>query len=78
MSTPPETVCPLCRHAQPRTVGDELSGTVEVRCGFRWGLRLGWRRCATVHTVPADAALIACPVCGTLTTGPSSTTAESS
>ena len=66
VTTPPETVCPLCRHAQPRTVGDELPGTVEVACAFRWGLRLGWRRCATVHAVPAEATLIACPVCGTL------------
>jgi len=68
--TPPETVCRLCGHTQPRAVGDELPGTVEVTCAFRWGLRGGWRRCDTTHTVPADAALVVCPACGTLAAGP--------
>ncbi|MGH3616010.1 MAG: hypothetical protein ACRDRK_26145 [Pseudonocardia sp.] len=61
VATPPETVCPLCDHAQPRTVGDELPAAVEVACRYRRGVLGGWRRCATTHSVPADAVLVVCP-----------------
>lgn len=83
-STPPETVCPLCEHRQPRTVGDKLPAAAadarragvdgvevaEFASGHRWGLLGRWRRCGEVFTAPVVAAAVICPVCGTVTPGP--------
>lgn len=74
---PDEVGCLLCGKFSPRVVGDDIdpaapgTETVDVECRHRFGFLLAWRRCRTVSTVPATAAVIQCTACGNRTPGPS-------
>lgn len=66
IGSPPEAVC---EHAQPRTVGDELSADTMVICTGRrfrrFGLRRRRRACGEAFVVSAAAVLVVCPWCVT-------------
>ncbi|MFI7214514.1 hypothetical protein ACIBP4_25310 [Micromonospora maritima] len=74
IGSPPEAVCEACEHAQPRTVGDELSADTTVICTGRrfrrFGLRRRRRACGAAFAVPAAAVLVVCPWCVTRQAGP--------
>jgi hypothetical protein len=58
-------VCPLCHHAQPRTVDDELPPWSRS-CADSGGAYLGPGGAAPQHTrCPFDAMLVVCPTCDT-------------
>jgi rRNA maturation endonuclease Nob1 len=62
---PPESLCPLCGHSQPRVVDDELPMDVELACTsvVRWhGV---WLTCRERYAAHSAAAFAICPRCGT-------------
>jgi len=68
--TPPETVCDICDHAQPRSVDDEVPSDAEVAC---CGTREHWSRtgpagppCDAVFRAPSVADQVLCPFCQTM------------
>ena len=68
--TPPETVCDICDHAQPRSVDDEVEPDAEVAC---CGTREHWSRsgpagpeCGATFRVPSEAEQVLCPFCQTM------------
>jgi hypothetical protein len=69
VSAPPEAVCDECRHAQPRTVGDEIPADVTVVCAGhpfrRFGSKRSRRTCGRGFAVPGAASSVLCPWCAT-------------
>jgi hypothetical protein len=68
--TPPETVCDICDHAQPRSVDDEVPHDVVVEC---CGTREHWSRtgpagppCGATFTATRAADQVLCPYCQTM------------
>lgn len=62
---PAEAVCDECRHAQPRTVGDEITADVTVTCTGhpfrRFGSKRSRRTCGQQFAVPGTASSVLCP-----------------
>jgi hypothetical protein len=73
IAPPPEAVCDSCGHIQPRTVGDEIPGDVNVACVERRRRRIGLKRsrrpCGREFEVPAAASRLLCPWCATVQHG---------
>ena len=68
VTTPPEIVCDLCEHAQPRTRDDEVVSDTQLVCtAFRYrrwrGGRSRRRRCGRTFVTPAIAARPRCQWC---------------
>jgi len=68
--TPPETVCDICGHAQPRSVDDEVASDAVVACT---GTREHWSRtgpagppCGQSFRAPSTAEQVLCPYCQTM------------
>jgi hypothetical protein len=68
--TPPETVCDICGHAQPRAVDDEVPSDALVAC---CGTREHWSRtgpagppCGQSFAAPSTAEQVLCPYCQTM------------
>jgi restriction system protein len=70
----PEAVCDECRHAQPRTVGDEIPAEMTVTCVGRrhrqFGSKRSRRPCGREFKAPAAASSVLCPWCVTVQPGP--------
>jgi len=68
--TPPETVCDICGHAQPRSVDDEVEPDADVAC---CGTVEHWSRsgpagrpCGETFRAPSAAEQVLCPFCQTM------------
>jgi hypothetical protein len=65
---PPEVVCDICRHAQPRVRGDEVESDQELVCAAfryqRWrGRRSRRHRCGRIFMAPHAARRPRCQWC---------------
>jgi hypothetical protein len=68
--TPPEVVCDICDHAQPRSLDDVVEPDALVEC---CGTREHWSRtgpagppCGATFAAPTEAEQVLCPRCQTM------------
>jgi hypothetical protein len=75
-ASPEEIVCDLCRHAQPRSVGDEVPSDTQIDCaGFRhrqWRAGRSRRPCARTFWAPSSAHQPRCQWCLSIQPAPPS------